>query len=109
MSNWNPAEHAPIHVDPSANRNPVQDYLVRERDIRAQHTPIHVVPQYPATQYSVQRDAMGVHVPQPVVIPPRKINHGLHLTLSIFTLGMWVPVWLAVAIFSRKSSRVVYR
>lgn len=25
-------------------------------------------------------------------------NHLLHLTLSVFTLGLWVPVWILISI-----------
>lgn len=27
------------------------------------------------------------------------VNHVLHLLLSVFTLGLWLPVWVLVAIF----------
>ncbi len=29
-------------------------------------------------------------------------NHGLHLVLTILTCGLWLPVWILVAIFGRK-------
>ena len=30
-----------------------------------------------------------------------KTNHVLHLLLSVFTLGLWLPVWLIIAVSNR--------
>lgn len=40
-----------------------------------------------------------VTVSQVVTIPvPRKrVNHILHLLLTIFTAGLWLPVWIIIA------------
>lgn len=32
---------------------------------------------------------------------PRRINHVLHLILTIITGGLWLPIWILIAIFSR--------
>ncbi len=31
---------------------------------------------------------------------PYKTSHGFHLLMSIFTLGLWLPVWLVVGIYN---------
>lgn len=31
---------------------------------------------------------------------PARTNHLLHLLLSLFTLGFWVPVWFIVALYN---------
>jgi hypothetical protein len=33
------------------------------------------------------------------------VNHVVHVLLCIFTLGLWLPIWLLVAIFGRSSNR----
>jgi len=33
----------------------------------------------------------------------KSTNHVLHLLLSIFTLGIWLCIWLIVSILSRKT------
>jgi hypothetical protein len=37
---------------------------------------------------------------QAVVVKGSKPNHILHLILSIVTLGLWIPVWILITIFS---------
>jgi hypothetical protein len=32
----------------------------------------------------------------------RGTNHGLHLALSLFTCGLWIPIWVLVALFESK-------
>ena len=51
----------------------------------------------------VQRPvAMSTPASPPLVVlaqpPHKRVNHALHLILSVFTLGLWLPVWLIVAI-----------
>lgn len=44
---------------------------------------------------------MTAGVAQQVVVnaPARKgVNHAFHLIMSLVTLGLWVPVWIIVAI-----------
>jgi hypothetical protein len=35
------------------------------------------------------------------------VNHALHAVLTLFTCGMWLPVWILVAIFSSSSRSAV--
>jgi hypothetical protein len=49
----------------------------------------------------VQATGQGGHVEtrsatEAVVVYGRPVNHVLHLLLSVFTCGLWVPVWLLV-------------
>lgn len=44
----------------------------------------------------------------PYVIPPKKINHGLHIVLCLVTFGLWLFAYLPIVIFSQKKSRIVY-
>lgn len=30
-----------------------------------------------------------------------RVNHILHLLLSVITMGLWIPVWILIAIFKR--------
>ena len=34
---------------------------------------------------------------QAIIVRGKPINHILHLLLSVFTLGLWLIVWLAIA------------
>ena len=40
-----------------------------------------------------ETDAYRVYGPPP---RPKKVNHALHVVLSIFTVGFWIPVWFTV-------------
>lgn len=33
-----------------------------------------------------------------VTYSKKKTNHVLHLLLSIVTLGVWIPVWIVIAV-----------
>ena len=45
---------------------------------------------------------------QAVVIKGKPVNHTLHLIITLVTLTMWAPVWIALAIFGgEKRSMVV--
>ncbi len=35
---------------------------------------------------------------QMVTYSKKKTNHVLHVILSVLTLGLWIPVWIGVAI-----------
>ena len=35
---------------------------------------------------------------QAVVVKGRRVNHILHLLIAIFTIGLWVLVWLVLAV-----------
>ena len=34
-----------------------------------------------------------------VIVRGRPVNHLLHLVLTLVTMGLWVPIWLALTIF----------
>lgn len=38
---------------------------------------------------------------QAVLIRPAKVNHAVHAILSLFTFGLWLIIWLIVALGSR--------
>ncbi|WP_165949118.1 hypothetical protein [Kribbella turkmenica] len=44
--------------------------------------------------------------PQPDAVPPRKIDHRLHLALTILSCGFYLPAWIGIAIASRNKSKV---
>lgn len=48
-----------------------------------------------------ETDAYRVYGPPPV---PKRVNHLLHLVLSLFTVGFWVPVWFIVMIITHTSN-----
>lgn len=54
-------------------------------------------PHAPTTQQAQQ----PAQQQQPVYVnsytQPKRVNHVLHLILSILTLGLWVPVWIIIA------------
>ena len=37
----------------------------------------------------------------PVSVPPKAVNNVFHLLMSVFTLGLWFPVWMCLLIFRR--------
>ena len=41
------------------------------------------------------------------MIKGSKVNHILHLLLSVFTAGLWLLVWLLVAIFGGEERKVI--
>ncbi len=43
---------------------------------------------------------------QAVLATPQKTNHVMHLIVSFFTLGLWLPVWLLITL-TRKNRREV--
>jgi len=42
-----------------------------------------------------------------VVVTGKPTNHILHLLLSIFTLGLWIPVWIILAIVGGEKRRII--
>lgn len=42
---------------------------------------------------------------QAQLVKGKPTNHLLHLILSLVTLGLWVPVWIGVAIFAGQKQR----
>ena len=44
---------------------------------------------------------------QAVLVSGRRVNHILHLLLSLFTLGLWLIVWLLLALFGGERRETV--
>jgi threonine/homoserine/homoserine lactone efflux protein len=42
-----------------------------------------------------------------IVAPPSGPNTALHLALTVFTCGMWLPVWLIIALVDNRQARTV--
>src|SRR6516225_2345298 len=64
---------------------------------------------YPA-QPIVPGGCYQPYPPQPVAVAVSTgggVNHALHAVLTLFTCGMWLPVWILVAIFSSSSRSAV--
>lgn len=45
------------------------------------------------------------HCKKPVLAQGTKPNHILHLLLSFFTFGVWIPIWLLLTIMSAGNYR----
>ncbi|AVI04430.1 hypothetical protein SEA_UGENIE5_34 [Mycobacterium phage Ugenie5] len=61
-------------------------------------------PQYPHPYYPPQQPPAPV---QPTVMPVRT-NHAMHIMLSVFTCGLWLPVWIFAAMINSSRTRKVY-
>ncbi|QGJ90185.1 membrane protein [Mycobacterium phage SheaKeira] len=59
-------------------------------------------PQYPHPYYPPQQPVV-----QPTILPVRT-NHALHLALSVISCGMWIPVWVIMAMINTTRTRKVY-
>ena len=44
---------------------------------------------------------------QAVVIKGKPVNHTLHLILTLVTLTLWAPIWIALAIFGGEKRSMV--
>ena len=44
---------------------------------------------------------------QVVLAKGKRVGHGLHLFLSIITLGLWVLVWIALVLLHREQRKVL--
>ncbi|QBJ00223.1 hypothetical protein SEA_PHARAOH_34 [Mycobacterium phage Pharaoh] len=44
---------------------------------------------------------------QPQILPV-KTNHAMHLVLTVLSCGMWLPVWVIVAMVNSSRTRKVY-
>jgi hypothetical protein len=42
-----------------------------------------------------------------LALPGHRINHLLHLILSLLTAGLWLIVWLLLACFPRREKRLM--
>lgn len=50
------------------------------------------------TGWTEARRAITTPVQQNVVVNnPKRVNHALHLILTILTGGLWLPVWIIVS------------
>lgn len=45
--------------------------------------------------------------PQPTIMPV-KTNHAMHLALTILTCGLYLPVWILVAMSNSGRTRKIY-
>ena len=63
-------------------------------------------PKAPAQQQSRVVINNTVATPAPVYVTAGP-NHALHAVLTLFTCGMWLPIWIIVAIADASQSRVV--
>lgn len=44
---------------------------------------------------------------QAVVVKGKRPNHVLHLLLSVVTVGLWLPVWIVLAIVKHERRTVI--
>jgi hypothetical protein len=100
-----PIGHPPAPSQPAAapgwHPDPTGAPLMRYHD-GVQWT-AHTAPAMPPPQY---------HAPAPVAAPAQAVavavntgagpNHALHAVLTLVTCGLWLPVWILVAIFGRR-------
>lgn len=42
-----------------------------------------------------------------VLVRGYRVNHILHLLLSLVTVGIWIPVWILLMIFGGEKRRVI--
>lgn len=67
----------------------------------------HYADQQRATRVQQSAAMQAQYVPQQVVVNRQKVyktSHGFHLLMSIFTLGLWLPVWLIVGVYNAAKS-----
>ena len=69
-----------------------------------QFVPQHLVAPYQfGTGPHLQNPGRYMYPPQPfqqtvIVHNSRRVNHALHLVLTLLTAGLWLPVWIILAI-----------
>lgn len=90
----NPAPQPGWYPDPSGA--PIQRYFNGQRWA-------HQAPALPLQPSIVINNTVGAPAPVVVTTGP---NHALHLVLTLLTCGMWLPVWLIVAIASHRQLHV---
>lgn len=44
---------------------------------------------------------------QAVLAKGKRTSHGLHIFLSIITIGFWIPVWILMTVLNRDRQKVV--
>jgi hypothetical protein len=69
----------------------------------------HFTPYPPATTQPsvVVNNHVGFPAPGVAVAVSGGVNHGLHLLLTLLTCGMWLPIWIIIAIFGGSRSVAV--
>jgi hypothetical protein len=45
---------------------------------------------------------------QAVVVKPAVVNHAVHAILSLITCGLWLVVWLIVALSAKDLRQIIY-
>ena len=45
---------------------------------------------------------------QAMLVKGRRVNHLLHGILSLLTVGIWIPVWILLAVFGGEKRRHFY-
>lgn len=55
--------------------------------------------------YPVPQPAQGYWTTQPVVVPMRT-PHGLHMLFMLFTLGLWLPMWIGHALLNAGKTEI---
>lgn len=113
-------QHPQYAPYPQNRPAPAYEPLAHEGGLPYGAPPAPVHNQPPQQQFIPQHLAMppqfaphpyGPHYPQPYMYPPqqmqtvfvnnnggRRVNHVLHLVLSIITAGLWLPIWIILAI-----------
>lgn len=64
-----------------------------------------VIAQQVARNRGVRIEPMGPT--QAVLVSGKRTNHILHLLLSVFTVGFWLPIWLIIALSNSGERRQV--
>lgn len=41
-----------------------------------------------------------------VTVSPRKTNHTFHLLMTIFTFGLWSPIWILMSLLNKASKDI---
>ncbi len=68
----------------------------------------HFTPYPPAANQPsvVVNNHVGLPAPAIAVAVSGGVNHGLHLLLTLLTCGVWLPIWIIIAIFGGGSRSV---
>lgn len=49
-------------------------------------------------QQNVQHPVLQQPIVQPVYVQQKRVNHLLHFLLTLITFGLWLPVWIILAL-----------
>lgn len=106
MSNTMNAPRAGWYVDPQAPTTGSRRYWDgAEWTDQTRPTAVPAAPQVPAPPAATAAPVVVVNNSGPIGV--KGPNHALHLVLTVFTGGMWVPVWAFIAV--RNKQRPVYQ